>query len=124
MIADLPPAIICEAPKATDGDTLSCRNGDKIRMTGIDTPELKGHCRKGRVCVPGDPFKSKANLERGFTLGPVTYRVIKKDLYGRNVALVYGGLVNLSCLQLKSGGAIYKPTWDTGKHIARECGVK
>jgi endonuclease YncB( thermonuclease family) len=38
----------------TDGDTIRC-NGERIRLLGIDTPELPGHCRKGRDCVSGDP---------------------------------------------------------------------
>lgn len=35
----------------TDGDTIRC-NGERIRLLGIDTPELPGHCRQGRVAYP------------------------------------------------------------------------
>lgn len=46
----------------TDGDTIRCR-GERIRLLGIDTPELPGHCRQGRDCVPGDPVASTLSLD-------------------------------------------------------------
>ena len=33
----------------TDGDTIRC-DGEPIRLLGIDTPEVPGHCREGRDC--------------------------------------------------------------------------
>ena len=42
-----------------DGDTLRCQDGTRIRLSGIDAPELDGHCQPGRACVPGDPLASR-----------------------------------------------------------------
>jgi len=54
-------------------------------------------------------------------LGPIRYRAISVDRYGRTVAAVYAGSTNLSCYQLRTGGAVYVARWDTGLVIAREC---
>ena len=55
----------CIGPDAVDGDTIKCGargNRFSVRLTGIDAPELAGHCRAGRVCVAGDPIRSRASL--------------------------------------------------------------
>lgn len=46
---------------AIDGETLRCGK-ERIRLLGIDAPETPGHCRRGRKCVEGDPYASKAAL--------------------------------------------------------------
>ena len=38
----------------TDGDTLRC-DGERIRLLGIDAPELGGPCCPGRRCPAVDP---------------------------------------------------------------------
>jgi endonuclease YncB( thermonuclease family) len=45
----------------TDGDTIRCGD-ERIRLLGIDAPELPGHCRSGRNCAPGDPYASTSSL--------------------------------------------------------------
>jgi Micrococcal nuclease (thermonuclease) homologs len=105
---------------AVDGDTLRCTEMGRVRLLGIDAPELPGHCRKGRSCAPGNPDKSKAHLaklvERGVVISPVT-----RDRYGRTVAQVYVGEKNVACEQVRKGLAIYKPQWDNGRRLAKEC---
>lgn len=105
---------------AIDGDTLRCSEIGRVRLLGIDAPEIPGHCRKGRTCAPGDPIASKKALEklvvRGVTISPVT-----RDRYGRTVAQVYAGDKNLACEQLRRGMAVYKLQWDNGHRLAREC---
>lgn len=46
---------------AIDGDTLRC-GAERIRLLGIDAPEMPGHCHERRNCVPGDPIASKNAL--------------------------------------------------------------
>ena len=103
---------------ATDGDTLRC-NGRSVRLLGIDAPELPGHCRRGRVCAPGDPRASKAALAIAAMAGPATLRHFNVDRYGRSVALVTVAGRDLSCQQLTTGRAIYKPLWDAPLGIQR-----
>lgn len=122
--ATLAALVLCATPVAVDGDTMHCAGlKPAIRITGIDSPEMPGHCRKTRVCAPGDPFKAKAALVALLASGPVYYRPLKTDLYGRTIAVVYANGTNVSCVQLANANAIYKPTWDE-KHIIRtECGL-
>jgi endonuclease YncB( thermonuclease family) len=55
------------------------------------------------------------------SLGPIRYQRVTVDRYGRTVAVVWAGRVNLSCWQLERAQAIYKPQWDNGGLIARAC---
>lgn len=107
---------------AIDGDTIRCGK-IKYRLSGIDSPELPGHCRKGRDCAPGDPFAAKANMVALIAQGPVTFHRIKKDLYSRWVVIAHVGKINLSCAQISSGNAIYKSNWDDGGLVKKECGL-
>ena len=100
----------CASATVTDGDTLRC--GDlRVRLAGIDAPELPGHCRPGRQCVEGDPFASASNLESLTYSKPLSCIAVETDAYGRTVAFCGYGSVDLSCAQLASGSAIerYSP---------------
>ena len=103
----------------TDGDTIRC-GAERVRLLGIDAPELPGHCRGGRACVPGDPFASTASLDRAMSAVMRINRV-GEDRYGRTLAMVAGPRGDLSCWQLSQGQAIYNPRWDNGLRIARTC---
>lgn len=113
MIVDCPSAYVI------DGDTLRCGD-ERVRLLGIDAPEM-GPCPRRRVCAPGNGADSKRSMAAAVRLGPVRYRAVTIDRYGRQVAVVWAGRVNLSCWQLRQGQAIYKPNWDNGGLIARAC---
>lgn len=103
----------------TDGDTIRC-SGERIRLLGIDTPELPGHCRQGRDCVPGDPYASTLSLESAL-VGTIRINRAGQDRYGRTLATASSDEGDLSCWQLEHGQAAYKPTWDDGKRVLRTC---
>lgn len=103
-----------------DGDTIHVA-GERIRLLGIDAPELPGHCAIGRNCAPGDPFASTNNLARLMGIGPLDIQRVGTDRFGRTLALVKAGDVDLSCGQLRGGFAIYKPQWDNGGRLAARC---
>lgn len=105
--------------KAIDGDTLRCGD-ERVRLVGIDSPELPGHCRKGRICVDGDPFAATASLRQALAYKMQIER-ITADHYGRTIAALEGAKGDLSCIQLAKGHAIYKGKWDNGRRIARTC---
>jgi endonuclease YncB( thermonuclease family) len=109
---DVPPAIICEAPRALDGDTIACANlPARVRLVGIDAPELAGHCRQGRSCTPGDGAASKAALARLLANGPPLVIRTGFDRYGRILARVRIGRVDMSCQMIATGAAVprYSP---------------
>lgn len=114
---------ICKTPVVIDGDTIRCSNGVRLRLSGIDAPELPGHCRAGRDCAPGDPVASKSSLAAAVAKGRVTYKVIKTDRYARTVATVTVRKVNLSCWQLSHAQARYVAKWDDGLKTAKDCGL-
>ncbi|RSU76686.1 thermonuclease family protein [Sphingomonas sp. S-NIH.Pt3_0716] len=104
LISIFQPPTVCVA---IDDDTLKCSEIGRVRLLGIDAPELPGPCRKGRSCAPGDPIASKKQLvARGVTISPVT-----RDRYGRTVTQVYAGNKNLAYEQLRAGRAVYVEKW-------------
>jgi endonuclease YncB( thermonuclease family) len=100
-------SFVCDSPRVTDGDTIRC-GVLRVRLASIDAPELPGHCRRGRTCASGDPFASKANLERMMTGAPTVCRQTDTDHYGRVVALCSAGGRDLSCAQVEGGYAIVR----------------
>jgi endonuclease YncB( thermonuclease family) len=103
--ADNEAIFMCEQPRIVDGDTIRC--GDRrVRLASIDAPEMPGHCRRGRACVDGDPFASKASLERLMAAGPTRCRQTDTDHYGRVIAFCDVAGRDLSCAQVENGFAI------------------
>lgn len=98
---------VCDEARVTDGDTLRC-GPLRVRLASIDAPEMPGHCRRGRTCVNGDPYASKANLERVMASGVIQCRQTDTDRYGRIVALCEVGGRDLSCAQVQGGHAIIR----------------
>jgi endonuclease YncB( thermonuclease family) len=113
MVVDCPSAYV------VDGDTIRC-GPTRVRLLGIDAPEIHG-CPRWRACAEGDGEASKRSLIVAIRQGPVRYRPVTADRFGRQVAIVWAGTVNLSCWQLEQGRAVYKPKWDNRRAIARAC---
>jgi endonuclease YncB( thermonuclease family) len=111
------PAV--EQCRVTDGDTIRCGQ-KRIRLLGIDAPELPGHCRPSRLCVEGNPYASRASLAAAVAPTMDIDRV-GRDRYGRTLATVAGRHGDLSCWQLSRRQAIYKPLWDDGDRVSRMC---
>ncbi len=103
---------------ATDGDTLRCGD-ERVRLVGIDAPELPGHCRRGRNCAAGDPWASKAALDAMVRGRWVRLERQGEDRYGRTLAFAWAGNRSLNCAQLASGNAIYIAKWDVAGRAGR-----
>ena len=80
----------CTVAKVSDGDSLRCRDGARVRLIGIDAPELDQ-----------EPFgrRSRAALERRLPAGAAVtleFDVQSRDRYGRLLAYVWraGRLIN------------------------------
>ena len=99
-------AFLCASRVAVDGDTLRCRDEGLVRLLAIDAPELPGHCRRGRQCTPGDPFASKANLERLIRRAAVQCSTSGRDRYRRILARCRAGPIDLSCAHIAAGFAV------------------
>ena len=117
----LPTSVIsCPSAYVVDGDTLRC-GSVRLRLLGIDAPELAGHCPSYRECAPGDGVASKRSLMAAVRNGHVTYSIVTTDRFGRYVVEAWAGRTNLSCWQLQQGQSVYKPHWDNGGLIAAAC---
>ncbi len=87
-----------------DGDTCTTTNGEKIRLACIDTPELKG---KRADPIPAE--KARDFLNNLLINEEVSIRRITKDRYGRTVAELFNGNINIQKLLVDKGyGQIYK----------------
>lgn len=95
----------CASVRVIDGDTFDC-DGRRVRLQGIDAPELAGHCRPGRQCTPGDGVASTESLARLVAWNSVQCRPVDIDVYGRTVARCTAGKNDLSCAQLDAGQAV------------------
>jgi endonuclease YncB( thermonuclease family) len=114
-----PANIECDV---VDGDTLNCQ-GRRIRLLGIDAPELPGHCRRGRPCVKGDPFASSEALQRLIGVSNLQIVVVGRDKYDRELANVYANGKNVACDLIDGGFAVYKPNWDNGNIVQEDCSI-
>jgi endonuclease YncB( thermonuclease family) len=105
--------------RAVDGDTLRCGR-ERVRLVGIDAPEMPGHCQRNRRCVAGDPFASRRSLAQA-AAGRLVIERFGTDRYGRTLGLVRGARRDLSCWQLQKGQARYRRDWDEGGVLTRRC---
>lgn len=105
---------------AVDGDTVRCRDVGRVRLLGINAPEMPGHCRRGMMCPAGDPFASKANLQ-ALLDGSMACEHVGYDKYGRPLCVITSRGVNLSCAQLAAEQAVYVARWDNGRRIKKAC---
>ena len=92
----------CVVARVADGDTFSCRDGRRVRLIGIDSPELaqgeagrEARAALTRLAPPG----AAVRLERD---------VAPRDRYGRELAHVWTGrrLVN-EALVLEGWAVLY-----------------
>jgi micrococcal nuclease len=88
-LAGCSPSGFVPADYAIDGDTFADAAGERWRLARIDTPEMPGHCRRGRDCVDGDPYAARAALAELLTRRPIRCTRIKIDRYGRSIGECY-----------------------------------
>ena len=89
--------------KITDGDTIKL-NGDKIRFSGIDTPELKQTCVKNKVKILCGLNAKKILVDK---IGNNKVTCVKegKDRYKRILAECFVNNESLSSYLVRSGYA-------------------
>jgi micrococcal nuclease len=121
--------IICAAAWVLDGDSIRCSIVGEIRLLGIDTPDYRDGppCRGhygDHVCDNQAAKAAKPSLIAivSRSRGAVRLERVTHDRYGRTVAEVWVGGVDLSCYQLRAGVARYIVKYDNGRRIARACG--
>ena len=89
--------------KVIDGDTIHL-NGEKIRFTGIDTPELKQTCNKNNEVIYCG-IKAKELLIKKIGTNKVQCVREGKDQYKRTLAECFVNKVSLSIFLVRNGYA-------------------
>ena len=89
--------------RVVDGDTINL-NGEKIRFTGIDTPELKQTCIKEGVIDPCGLTAKKILIDK-ISDNEVECTSEGKDRYKRTLAECFVNNVSLSSYLVRSGYA-------------------
>jgi endonuclease YncB( thermonuclease family) len=94
----------CSVSSITDGDTLRCADGTRVRLAGIDAPEISP-CALGRQCTPGDGNASRQSLASMASGRTLSCQAVGTS-YKRVVAFCRAGGTDLSCAQVRSGHAV------------------
>jgi hypothetical protein len=104
-----------------DGDTIKIGR-DTIRIVEIDAPETyKPRCERERILG----YETKERLRQLLDAGDVTYEPTGIDRYGRTLARVYAGGVNVGEQLMMEGKALrYRPGAEAkAERLAIWCGV-
>ncbi len=87
----------------TDGDTIKI-NGERIRFTGIDAPELNQKCIKNEMEIACGEL-SKEIVETLISGQEVNCVSEGKDRYGRTLAECFVGTISISSYLVQEGYA-------------------
>jgi len=108
-----PPPAPCVVERVADGDTFSCRDGRRVRLLGIDTPELaqgepgrQAHAALRRLLPKGTTVR----LERD---------VAPRDRFGRELAYVWTGTRLVNEALVREGWAMLYTLPPNVKYAAR-----
>ena len=86
-----------------DGDTIHL-NGDKIRFSGIDTPEINQMCKKDEIDIPCGEIAKELLIKKIGNTVPICI-LEDKDQYGRILGECYIGEESLSSYLVRVGFA-------------------
>ncbi len=103
-------------PRILDGDTINI-NKYKIRLEGIDAPEIEQQCKRNYLKVSsiiGFTLRksyfcgeiSKKRLEKKIDYSKIKCISSTKDKYNRYLATCYKGNINLNKWMVKNGYAV------------------
>ena len=127
-------AEIYGTPRIIDGDTVHI-NGKKIRLEGIDAPEIKQKCKKPLLQISSlIGFQLSKSYPCGFTstkklinkIGTSRIKCISssKDKYKRYLATCYKKNINLNKWMVRNGYAVaykrYSKDYMIDEEYARE----
>jgi micrococcal nuclease len=85
---------------AIDGDTVIAPGGERIRVLGVDTPELHP-CRCEFECRLGQ--RAKRRTQKLLDTGPVTVAPFRPDRYGRMLARILIDGRDISLILIEEG---------------------
>lgn len=105
--------LACLVASVTDGDTLRCHSGERIRLAAVDARELNGSCH--RECAPMTATQSRDYLDRW-----VRGQTISFTILGRSGKRLVGENYALRCQLLKVGAVVAWPSFER-RYGLRSC---
>lgn len=124
VVARMPPTRPAEtlqgAVRVTDGDSLVL-NGVRIRLEGVDAPELAQTCEENGVAYPcgRQAQAALAQLVDGRSVSCDSYG---NDRYGRLLARCMAGNVDINRAMVEAGWALAYGDYDAQEAAARKAG--
>jgi len=107
--------------RVTDGDSIVLDN-ERIRLRGIDAPELNQTCGKDGASYPCGRMARDELV--GLTNGkPVTCQGSERDRYGRLLAVCLAGGVEINRRLVRSGWAVAYGDFEGEEDAARQAGL-
>ena len=118
-------------PKIVDGDTIRIESY-KIRLEGIDAPEMKQKCKKPYLKIMFFNFQkdyycgqiSKKKLVKKIGNKPIRCILLEKDRYKRYLAKCLKGTIDLNRWMVRNGYAIayrkYSKLYILDENFAKE----
>ncbi len=107
----LTAAFICLVASVTDGDTIRCTNGTRVRLAAINAREKDGSCRTGMVCPIMPPARAKAIVTRMVLHKRLTCAPMGKS-WNRTVgACRFADGRSVSCAIAATGAAAWEPSY-------------
>lgn len=96
----------CEVASVTDGDTLRCEDGTRIRLHAVAAREMNETCSTGHPCPSASGASAKAELQR-LTDGGALSCLPTGRSYNRVTAICWTPEdVEVNCAMIRSGTTI------------------
>jgi len=113
-------------PKVIDGDTVEVA-GERIRLHGIDAPEMRQDCTGPQGLPYSCGKKSKAHLSQIIGLHELICQATKRDRYGRLIATCTTVPIQINARLVRDGWALayrkYSPDYQELEQQAQQEGL-
>jgi endonuclease YncB( thermonuclease family) len=107
----IPALFLCAVAAITDGDTLRCEDGTRVRLAGISARERNGTCLRSHPCPAASAEEATAALRR-IVAGQTLRCQATGMTFGRVAAWCWSGRVDVSCAMVRSGTvAVWARYW-------------
>lgn len=104
-----PDVFTCRVARITDGDTLRCADGTRVRLNAVAARETDGSCSPGQPCPPASAAAATAELAR-LASGQVLQCRQTGTSSRRKVAIcVNEAGAEINCAMVRSGTALVWP---------------
>ena len=110
-LAEHPPGLTCQVERISDGDSFYCQGGKRVRLIGVDAPELD-QGELGRA--------SRESLRRMMPVGAhvrLETDVRPADQYGRTLAYVWRDSVMINRKMIREGWAVLYTVPPNIRHV-------